>query len=93
MTEQLNNNRRRRREKEPKDEFEETTAENVPNMGMETTNQVREAQGIPGRITPRRKMLRYIVIKYKNYRQIYNIKSYRGKTTNNIQREFLKVNI
>ena len=32
-------------------------------MGKETVNQVQEAQRVPGRINPRRKTPRYIVIK------------------------------
>ena len=41
----------RRREKGPEKIFEEVIAENVPNMGKETVNQVQEAQTVPGRIT------------------------------------------
>ena len=54
---------RKRREKGPEKIFEETIAENFPNMGKETVNQVQEAQRVPGRINPRRNMLRHIVIK------------------------------
>ena len=43
--------------------FEEIIAENLPNMGKETGNQVQEAQKIPGRINPRRNTPRHIVIK------------------------------
>ena len=39
------------------------TAENFLNMGKEILNQVQEAQRIPGRINPRRKTLRHVVIK------------------------------
>ena len=53
----------RRREKGPEKIFEEVIAENVPNMGKETVNQVQEAQRVPGRINPRRNTLRHIVIK------------------------------
>ena len=42
------------REKGPEKIFEEITAENFPNMGKETVNQVQEAQRVPGRINPRR---------------------------------------
>ena len=55
--------RRRRREKGPEKIFEEIIAENFPNMGKETVPQVQEVQRIPGRINPRRNMLRHIVIK------------------------------
>ena len=43
--------------------FEEIIAENFPNMGKETVNQVQEAQRVPGRINSRRNTLRHIVIK------------------------------
>ena len=38
-------------------------AENFPNMGEKIVNQVQEAQRVSGRINPRRKTPRYIVIK------------------------------
>ena len=50
------------REKGPKKIFEETTAENFPNMGMEIVNQSRK-QRVPGRINPRRNTPRHMVIK------------------------------
>ena len=43
--------------------FEEITVENFPNMEKEIVNQVQEAQRVPYRINPRRKMLRHILIK------------------------------
>ena len=43
--------------------FEEVIAENFLNMGKEIVNQVQEAQRVPGRINPRRKILRHTVIK------------------------------
>ena len=43
--------------------FEEIIVENVPNMRMEIVNQVQEAQRVPYRINPRRKMPRHILIK------------------------------
>ena len=42
--------------------FEMITAENSPNMGKETVDQVQEAQRVPERINPRRNTLRHIVI-------------------------------
>ena len=45
---------RRRREKGPEKLFEETIAENFPNMGKEIVSQVQGAQRIPGRRNPRR---------------------------------------
>ena len=43
--------------------FEEIIVENFPNMGKEIVNQVLEAQRIPYRINPRRKMPRHILVK------------------------------
>ena len=53
-----------KREKGPEKIFEEIIAENYfPNMGKETVTQVQKVQRVPGRISPRRNMLRHIVIK------------------------------
>ena len=62
-------------------------------MGKEVVNQVQEAQRVPYRINPRRNMRRHILIelsqiKYKEK----NIKSSKGKATNNIQGNPHKVN-
>ena len=43
--------------------FEETIAENFPNMEKEMVNQVQEAQRVPYRINPRRNMPRHILLK------------------------------
>ena len=43
--------------------FEDVIAENVPNLGKETVNQVQEVQRAPYRINPRRNMPRHISIK------------------------------
>ena len=43
--------------------FEEIIVENFPNMEKEIVNQVQEAQRLPYRINPRRKMPRHILIK------------------------------
>ena len=51
------------REKGPEKIFEEIIVENFPNVGKEITTQVQEVQRVPGRINPRRNMLRHIVIK------------------------------
>ena len=51
------------REKGPEKIFEEIIAENFCNMGKKITNQVQKAQRVLGRINPRRKTLRHIVIK------------------------------
>ena len=53
----------RRREKGSEKIFEEIIAENFPNMGKEIVNQVQEAQGVTGRINPKRNTPRYTVIK------------------------------
>ena len=51
------------REKGPEKIYEEIIVENFPNMGKEIATQVQEAQRVPGRINPRRNMLRHTVIK------------------------------
>ena len=38
-------------------------AEDFPNMGKEVVSQVQVAQGVPGRINPRKNTLRHIVTK------------------------------
>ena len=55
-------------------------------MEKEIVNQVQEAQRVPGRINPRRNTLRHTVIKLTKIKEKdKNIKSRKGKTTNNIQ--------
>ena len=56
--------------------------ENLPNVEKEVATQVQEAQRVPYRIYPRRNMPRHIIIKLT---QRTNMKSSKGKTTNNIQ--------
>ena len=51
------------REKGSKKIFEEIIVKNFPNTGKEIATQVQEVQRVPGRINPRRNMLRHIVIK------------------------------
>ena len=55
--------RRRDREKGPEKIYEKIIAENFPNMEKEIVTQVQKVQRVPGRINPRRNMLRHIVIK------------------------------
>ena len=43
--------------------FEEIIVENFPNMENEIVNQVKEVQGVPYRINPRRNTSRHILIK------------------------------
>ena len=51
------------REKGPEKIFEEMVVKNFPNMGKEIATPVQEAQRVPGRIKPRRNMLRHTVMK------------------------------
>ena len=51
------------REKGPKNIFEEIVVRSFPNMGKEIATQVQKVQRVPGRINPKRNMLRHIVIK------------------------------
>ena len=73
------------RQREPKKIFEEIIVENFPNMGKEIATQVQDVQSFPGRINPRRNTLRHIVIKLTKIKDKKNIKSNKGKATNNIQ--------
>ena len=60
--------------------FEEIIVENIPNMGKEIVNQILEAQRVPYRINPRRKMPRHILIKLSKLKYKENIlKAARGK--------------
>ena len=43
--------------------FEEIIVENIPSMGKETVNQVKEAQRVPYRINPSRNTTRHMFIK------------------------------
>ena len=73
--------------------FKEIIVENFPNMGKEIVNQVQEAQGVPYKINPRRNMPKHILIKLSKIKyKEKNIKSSKGKTTNNIQGNPHKVN-
>ena len=51
------------REKGPEKICGEIIVENFPNIGKEVATQVQEAQRVPYRISPRRNMLRHILIK------------------------------
>ena len=66
--------------------FEEIIVEHFPNMGKEIVNQLQEDQRVAYRIntrgnTPRHILIKLSKIKYKEK----NIKSSKGKPTNNIQ--------
>ena len=74
------------KEKGPEKIFEEIIVKNFPNMGKEIATQVQEAQRVPYRVNPRRKTPRHILIKLKKIKfKEKNIKSSKGKATNNIQ--------
>ena len=53
---------RRRREKAPEKIFEEIIDENFPNLGKEKLTQVQGMQRVTDRISPRRNMLRHMLI-------------------------------
>ena len=61
------------REKRPEKIFEEIIVENFPNMGKEIANQVQEVHRVPGRINPRRNMLRHRV---SNWQKLKTKKNY-----------------
>ena len=54
---------REEREKWPEKIFQETLAENVPNVGKEIVNQVQETLRIPGRINPGENTPTFVIIK------------------------------
>ena len=72
--------------------FEEIIVENFPNMGKDIVNQVQEAQRVPYSINPRRNTPRHILIKLSKIKYKKNVKSSKGKATNNIQDNPHKVN-
>ena len=62
-------------------------------MGKEIINQVQEVQRVPYRINTRRNTPTHILIKLSKIKyKEKNIKSSKGKTTNNIQGNLNKVN-
>ena len=61
-------------------------------MGKEIVNQVQKVQRVPYRINPRRDTPRHILIKLSKIKYNKNIKSSKGKATNNIQGNPHKVN-
>ena len=67
--------------------LEEIIVENFPKMGREIVTQVQETQRVPNRINPRQNNPRHILIKQRT-----NIKSSKGKTTNNTQGDSHKDN-
>ena len=65
--------------------IEEIMVENFPKVGKEIITQFQETQRVPNRINPRQNTPRHILIKLKDQTQRTNIKSSKGKTTNNTQ--------
>ena len=67
-------------------------AENFPKMGKEIVTQVQETQRAPNRVYPRQNTPRHVLIKLIKIKHKKNIKSSKGKTTNNTQRDSHKDN-
>ena len=65
--------------------LEEIIVENFPKMGKEIITQVQETQRVPNRINQRRNPKTHINQINKDQTQRTNIKSSKGKTTNNTQ--------
>ena len=64
--------------------FEEIIVENFPQMGKEIATEVQESDKFPNRINPRQNTPRHILIKLTKIKhKEKNIKSSKGKTTNN----------
>jgi len=61
-------------------------------MGKEIATQVQETQRVPNRINPRRNTPRHILIKLMKVKHRANIKSSKGKATNNTQGDSHKDN-
>ena len=73
--------------------LEETIVEKFPKMGKEIITQVQETQRVLNRINPRQNTPRHILIKLtKIKKQRANIKSSKGKATNNTQGDSHKDN-
>ena len=68
--------------------LEEIIAENFPKMGKEIATQVQETQRVPNRINPRQNTPKKRIIQInKDQTQRTNIKSSKGKATNNTQED------
>ena len=72
--------------------LEEIIVENFPKMGKEIITQVQETLRVPNRINPRQNTPRHINQINENQTQRKDIKSGKGKTTNNTQRDSHKDN-
>ena len=81
------------RKKDHEKILEEIIVENFPKMGKERATQVQETWRVSNRINPRQKKTRQFVNQInKDQTQRTNIKSSKGKTTNNTQRDSHKDN-
>ena len=73
--------------------LEEIIAENFPKMGKEIVTQVQETQRVPNRIKPKAKHPKTHINQInKDQTQRTTIKSSKGETTNNTQRDSHKDN-
>ena len=73
--------------------LDEIIVENFLKMGKEIITQAQETQRVPKRINPRRNTPRHILIKLTKIKHTKtNIKSSKGKTTNNTQEDSHKDN-
>ena len=73
--------------------LEETIVEKLPKMGKEIITQVQETQRVLNRINPSQSTPRHILIKLTKIKQKEkNIKSSKGKITNNTQGDSHKDN-
>ena len=72
--------------------LEEIIAENFPKMGKEIATQVQETQRVSSSLNTRQNTPRHILIKLTKSNTKTNIKSSKGETTNNTQRDSHKDN-
>ena len=71
----------------------EIIVENFPKMGKEIVTQIQETHRVPNRINPKQNTPRHILIKSTKIKhKEKNIKSSKGKTTNNTQEDSHKDN-
>ena len=73
------------RGEKPENIFENIIAENFPNLRKEIVTQFQKVQRDPYSINPKRNTPRHLVIKMTKIEDKENIKSSKGKATNNIQ--------
>ena len=92
MPQHSNHRSPRRRRQKDHEKILEIIVENFPKMGKEIITQVQETQGIQNRINPRENTPRHILVKLTKIKQKKNIKSSKGKTTNNTQGDSHKDN-